>query len=173
MSNTFYLKPGEYFIGDPCLILDNDSKEQQDLWITLLEKCNFFRDNHVGLFNGFYPIFAGQTKYGNGSYFIKELHFFITSGLLGIVSWENVLGINPLVNREELLHQGEIIEFKDDFIITFSETDPTHIFGDIKIYSEETDWLLEEEDLRRHCHLEELDYDEDYNEYTTRHYHGA
>ena len=131
------MKAGTYFIGDPCLIL-NES------WDDFLLKTDM---EQISEFKG-EELFYGSTAWGDGDF--KDgngVEYKVESGTIGIFPMN-------LVEIEELLEMGNIVTFNDDFDV--SNDNGLFTFGDVVINTdsdeyveeveEDIEWLWNEED---------------------------
>jgi hypothetical protein len=129
------LKPGLYFIGDPCYVI-NES------WTEFIDKV---KENTITEFRG-YEVFYGGTAWGDGTYLDNNGNEYpVDSGCLGIIPVDLI----ELDSSQEL---GQIVNFDDEFdvdndggIFTFG-----HIFINtdweepIDVVEEDTEWLWDE-----------------------------
>lgn len=115
---TFTLPPGEYFIGDCSVVFPSTGNK---VHLELMFKCSL----------------------GEGLYFDREdQHYVSDSGFLGIILIEDMI-----VDKEFLQKLGRIAVSEHPFVVTFSEEDPTHIFGPIEIFTLDSEQLEEERSL--------------------------
>lgn len=116
---TLSLPAGTYFIGDTSVLFPKISKP---FHIEVMFQC---------------PL-------GEGLYFDQEdQHYVSDTGFLGIVSLEG-----QDEDKDFIKKIGRIIVFENAFVVSFSEKqDPTHIFGNIFIYTLKSEQLEEELDL--------------------------
>ena len=100
---------GKYWLGDPCYAVP------QDLWMDLLNSCEFFTENPVGTVTGSdggkYHVLGFGTAYGDGCYadqFGNE--YPVDAGLIGLVP----------VGLVESYPQGcRLVEFTEDTLCTW------------------------------------------------------
>lgn len=72
------MKPGTYYIGDPCYVIKNDE------WRALLERTDFLNDEFFE-YRG-HACFASSTAYGDGSYEDNSgREYMVDAGLIGIM----------------------------------------------------------------------------------------
>jgi hypothetical protein len=123
---TLTVPAGTYWLGDPCYSVPSD------LWIPLLESCDFF-NLPVGTVNG-HKVYASPTAYGDGEYVGSDGYSYpVDAGLIGLVP-------EALVTEEPSGFSRKIT-VDHDFI--FGYEDGTIMIDTIKI---PTDLDEEEED---------------------------
>jgi hypothetical protein len=96
-------KKGEYYIGDPCYVVEDDD------WIKLLEDNNYFHDCNF-IYKG-KKCYADGTAYGDGCY--QDNHgeaYGVDAGLLGIIPVSIIK-----VNKKEMKRLGNVVKFTKDF----------------------------------------------------------
>lgn len=106
------VKPGSYYLGDPCYVF-----KSQDRWIELLESSNYFKGTTEGKLDG-YTVYAMGTAHGDGVYedqFGNE--YAVDSGLLGLVPLE----ICDIECADSAVRLGNVIEIEGGAIIGSNE----------------------------------------------------
>lgn len=146
-TNTYesvLVKPGKYYLGDPCYTVPNN------LWHQLLDAANFFEpkveapeESFQGTIKG-YTVYAFGTAYGDGAYTGTDgFTYPVDAGLIGLVPVE--FGEPEAVGRKLVT----VIEFtnhtrvnyrngKMNFNYVTIDTDPP--------FEEEDDEYYEEDD---------------------------
>lgn len=123
VKHKFSLKPGRYWIGDPCYIVPDDK------WRALLDSCNYF-DVPLGTIDEV-EVIAFRTMYGDGTYKDQsENEYGVDAGLIGIVSVEQAEKSGWTVDKK----LGTISEFKRRFNCT--EEDGIITFGYVTIVTD-------------------------------------
>ena len=102
---------GTYFLGDPCYAVPDE------LWIPLLESCDYFNINDpVGTING-YSVLGFGTRYGDGVY--KDQYgntYGVDAGLIGLVP--EALALQGGQTVSQLAELGTWVEFVNPTICT-------------------------------------------------------
>lgn len=135
------VKPGRYWVGDPCYVID------EDRWMELVESANYFMSSVVGVLDDLMVLSFG-TKYGDGVYFGNNgFEFVVDAGMIGLVP-------EKLVQRENTA-LGVFVDF-DRPTRCSREEDGTLIFGDLVIqtgdmdYDDEDDYDDDDDSFHRH-----------------------
>ncbi len=125
---------GTYWLGDPCYAVP------QDLWMTLLDSCDYFTDNPVGTVTGSdgrqYHVLGFSTAYGDGCY--EDQHgneYPVDAGMIGLT---------PVGLVESYPHGCKLVEFTEDTLCTWYEG--VMKFGSYKINTKDFDEDNEEEE---------------------------
>lgn len=125
------VKPGRYWVGDPCYVID------EDRWMELLESANYFMSSSVGVLDNLMVLSFG-TKYGDGEYKGSNGFWFsVDAGMIGLVPDE-------LVVQRENTTLGVFVNF-DRPTRCSREEDGTLTFGDLVIQTGDMDYDEEEE----------------------------
>lgn len=102
-------QPGRYFIGDPCYVINNISKDRDEVWdrycnyIFKFPESNVFVDPVMNV-----TIVAEGTAYGDGLYDGKHRKYGVDAGLLGVATVAHC--------TEEELKRLEKLGFLYDFV---------------------------------------------------------
>lgn len=81
--DTVIVPAGRYWLADPCYSISND-----EVWMELLQSCNFFMDSPIGTTKG-YEVLAFGTAYGDGVYpDNRGREYAVDAGLIGLVPME-------------------------------------------------------------------------------------
>lgn len=127
------LPAGKYYIGDPCYVIGDHDK-----WMLFLNSCDFFEASSEA-FIGNDKFWASATAHGDGIYKSNKGDlFFVDAGLIGIVPFALVEKYSER-KIENVMLFGKIVEFTNPFEVMFNQqggSEPTHIFGDIKIFTD-------------------------------------
>lgn len=144
MFRTDVLPAGEYYVGDPCYVFDEE-------WNDVLDATGFFglfeneqaikddryspRDEQHGVFMYKDKALCGSsTAYGDGSYNSNiGFRFDVDAGLLGAIPLE-------LCDKDKLAEtlkhdSGKIVKFDAPFSIDYK--DGTIYMGHVEIYTDE------------------------------------
>lgn len=83
---TAIVKPGTYFLGDPCYAVPDE------LWMPLLESCEFFEGSSFGTVTKDgknYEVLGFSTAYGDGCYHGSNgFSYWVDAGLIGLTPVE-------------------------------------------------------------------------------------
>jgi len=142
---------GKYWLGDPCYVVKDED------WNVVGEETGWFgSDSHNekskdynGLFYyGGMKCFANSTRYGDGVFTDNEnREYGVDAGLLGILPLE-------ICNGD--LRGGNVVEFENDFVVTWNEG---HFeFGDVVIETGDDEDSENEDDYWDDQEEDEDDY---------------
>lgn len=120
------MKPGTYYIGDPCYIFNQS-------WSEILKDHNYF-NNESNIFNiKGYECAVGSTAYGDGSYYDNDGNmYYVDAGLIGILPIE-IVNIDKCYTLETIRKSTGmyIKEFENDFSVDINNG--VFVFGDTVI----------------------------------------
>jgi hypothetical protein len=147
-------KAGKYWIGDPCYAVKSEN------WSKLLAETGYFGLEEVGntglrsdgtfYYNGG-KCFAGQTKYGDGTYFDNNhREYGVDAGLLGIMPFSACDGNS--------LNGGNIVDFEQDFRVNYNSG--LFEFGHVIIQTDDSLLESDDEDDLDDFYFEDDDEDE-------------
>jgi hypothetical protein len=124
------LKPGIYYVGDPCYAFP-DSGKSHNLWIELLESCDFFVKPEAK--KDGYEVYAVHTPDGDGVYRSNtDKAFRVVSGLIGVIPMDTINKLNSDLNL--LAFVGCVQMFDKPFSVKL-EKDSNISIGSIKIFT--------------------------------------
>lgn len=133
------LPAGKYYIGDPCYVIGHEDHSRWSRFCDILFKTP---DDCMREFEGT-QMFAAGTAFGDGCYdSTLGIGFGVDAGLIGAVPIELT---DQDIPTSELKRLGTIVTFEEDFVAERDE-DGTFYFGDIKIWTGDTEEDEEEED---------------------------
>lgn len=151
MSFKSMLKPGKYWIGDPCYVFPHKGP-MKDKWHELLNACNYFEDDMPAVIdNGKITVWAAGTAYGDGCYESNfGDNFPVDAGLIGIIPVETIEYLGRTDNNLDRL--GKFVTFDSEFSIQLNAG--YFRFGDITI--DTGDWHCENEDYDNYDDCDEV-----------------
>lgn len=133
-QKEFTLRPGRYFVGDPCYVVPNSKwSDLVNLWYPLesegdLEPYGTFRTDDQRICE----VIVFETDHGDGVYRDQEgFSYPVDSGLIGILSVDS---LDPKSTDTSL---GRVIEFKSRFLVR--QEGPKLFFGSVSIDTLEED----------------------------------
>lgn len=118
------VKPGRYFLGDPCYAVPDH------LWHLLLKDADYFEKTPAGKVEN-HEVVSFHTAYGDGVYFDDDGNEFgVDAGMIGLTPVE-LIKINPRYPDDSLDGLGRFVEF--DKVTECSGNRGILKFGDITI----------------------------------------
>lgn len=119
----FKLPAGEYYIGDPCYVIADNTDDSIDEWHAFLDKSGMFSStaaNEAYFDYKDHKVWMHHTAYGDGEYQDQEeKEYGVDSGLIGVVPVE--------VTDKELLDEtvkgndGHLKTFKEEFNVFYED----------------------------------------------------
>ena len=95
------LKPGKYFVGDPCYVKPNDH-----YWLDFCDSTEYFERDGV-------TIASAGTAFGDGIYNDQEgRSYCVDSGLIGATSLDHITDKDVLNHLDDL---GVVADFSEPF----------------------------------------------------------
>jgi hypothetical protein len=128
-STEVTVPAGEYFLGDPCYVADDDA------WDALLTSSDFFQASPVGTLPSGDQVLGFGTKWGDGGYLDQHGNdYSVDAGLIGLTP---ITSVSAKYDRETLERLGRFVIFteptrcvKDDGLLIFGDyvidTDPSY-----------------------------------------------
>lgn len=154
-SDSVFLKPGKYWIGDPCYVLGDENGFSH--WHDILEQTDYF--NGEGIFeipnnsgkSGLCAVFS--TAYGDGLYLDDEgREYPVDAGLISAIPVE----IIQVLPRADM---GNIVDIPREFQPEYSHGDIR--FGPVIIHTDPSDPEEYGYDDYEHDDISEFDTDWD------------
>lgn len=134
------VEAGTYFLGDPCYAVPDE------LWMHLLDSCDFFQASSVGTVSG-YQVLAFGTAYGDGQYRDNKGNSYpVDAGMIGLtpvglINTDSTI-MNPDGTRRTDL--GIIVTFEHDTVCY--DDGGVMAFGSYRIDTKTEDYEEDEEE---------------------------
>ena len=99
-----HLAPGEYYIGDPCYVIDHEKWDEfcGELWDAQKRRRTIFTFDN-------YDVAVMQTEWGDGQYESSEgIDLGVDAGIIGAIPME-------LITRGDPYDDGMVVTFNDAF----------------------------------------------------------
>ena len=147
------LKPGTYFIGDPCYII------KDELWS---DYCDMLQSEGMGILKfKDIELFVSSTQYGDGMYSASgiDTEFPVDAGLIGATPFEP--SIVKALTESEAMRLGAIVVFNTSFSCIECDNVGTITIGHISIETGDGD---EFDDNDYFYDNDDVDEDEDDDE---------
>ena len=128
LSLKIEVKPGTYYIGDPCYAF---APEELEKWEGFLEEGEGFPGATMTHVVDGWGAVVFFTIIGDGLYLDQHSNpYNVDSGLIGVFPVERV---SSLVDREKMARFGQFHHFESSFLVEYDGEQEIVCFGDIEI----------------------------------------
>lgn len=123
------MKPGTYFVGDPCYVIRHDVPSDDESW---QDYCGSNEIGNCGEFTSDEISFSSaHTAFGDGEYYDQEgFGYGVDAGLLGLASVDHL----SKYEVDGLKRLGKVISFKDEVFVRSDD-------GIVLIGNDQVGWI--------------------------------